>query len=107
MRSGVIAANYLDPLAVMMQSVRTGRNGRGWRRFLVFAELTKGRKGTEYVALFTYFSFEGKAHLYFRCPRLTRPSMVAHYIRRRPAASHQRVDPLLRDAGQSSTRWKS
>lgn len=58
-RSGVIAVNYLDPLAVVLQSVRTGRNGRGWRRFLVFAELTKGRKGAEYVALFTYFSFEG------------------------------------------------
>lgn len=58
-RGGVIAVNYLDPLVVVLQSVRTGRNGRGWRRFLVFAELTKGRKGAEYVALFTYFSFEG------------------------------------------------
>lgn len=58
-RCGVIAVNYLDPLAVVIQSLRTGRNGRGWRRFLVFAELTKGRKGAEYVALFTYFSFEG------------------------------------------------
>ena len=37
-----------------------GKNGRGWRRFLLFAELTKGRKGAEYVALFAYFSFEGK-----------------------------------------------
>lgn len=60
MRTGVVAASYLDPLAFMIQSVRTGSNGRGWRRFLVFAELTKGRKGAEYVALFTYFSFEGK-----------------------------------------------
>lgn len=59
-RSGVIATNYLDPLAVVIQSVRMGRRGRGWRRFLVFAELTKGRRGAEYVALFTYFSFEGK-----------------------------------------------
>lgn len=59
-RSGVIATNYLDPLAVVIQSLRMGSNGLGWRRFLVFAELTKGRKGTEYVALFTYFSFEGK-----------------------------------------------
>lgn len=59
-RSGVIATNYLDPLAVVIQSVRMGPEGRGWRRFLVFAELTKGRKGAEYVALFTYFSFEGK-----------------------------------------------
>lgn len=60
MRTGVVAASYLDPLAFMIQSIRTGTNGRGWRRFLVFAELTKGRQGAEYVALFTYFSFEGK-----------------------------------------------
>lgn len=60
MRTGIVAASYLDPLAVRIQSIRVGDNGRGWRRFLVFAELTKGRKGAEYVALFTYFSFEGK-----------------------------------------------
>ena len=59
-RGGVVAASYLDPLAVRVQSVRRGNEGRGWRRFLVFAALTKGRKGAEYVALFTYFSFEGK-----------------------------------------------
>jgi len=59
-RGGVVAASYLDPLAVRVQSVRTGKEGRGWRRFLVFAALTKGRKGAEYVALFTFFSFEGK-----------------------------------------------
>lgn len=60
MRGGVVAASYLDPLAVRLQSIRMGANGRGWRRFLVFAALTKGRKGAEYVALFTYFEFEGK-----------------------------------------------
>ena len=59
-KSGIVAASYLDPLAVRVQSVRTGANGRGWRRFLVFTALTKHRKGAEYVALFTYFSFEGK-----------------------------------------------
>ena len=58
MRTGVITASYLDPLAVRIESVRPGK-ARGWRRFLVFAALTKGRKGSEYVALFTYFSFEG------------------------------------------------
>lgn len=67
-KSGVIAASYLDPLAVRVQSIRMGANGRGWRRFLVFAALTKGRKGNEYVALFTYFSFEGK--LLFYIPRI-------------------------------------
>jgi hypothetical protein len=40
-----------------------GRRGRGWRRFLVFAELTKSKKGAEYVALFAYFSFESKSIL--------------------------------------------
>ena len=59
MKRDVVAASYLDPLAVRVQSVRMGKNGRGWRRFLLFAELTKGRKGAEYVALFTFFSFEG------------------------------------------------
>ena len=58
-KTGVITASYLDPLAVRIESVRVGK-GRGWRRFLVFAALTKGRKGSEYVALFTYFSFEGR-----------------------------------------------
>lgn len=59
MRTDGIAASYLDPLAVQIQSIRLGGKGRGWRRFLVFTELTKSKKGTEYVALFTYFSFEG------------------------------------------------
>lgn len=58
-KSGSITKSYLDPLAVRIQSIRTGKRGRGWRRFLVFAALTKGRKGAEYVALFTYFTFEG------------------------------------------------
>jgi hypothetical protein len=59
MKGGGIAQSYLDPLAVRIQSIRTGKRGRGWRRFLVFAELTKSKKGADYVALFTYFSFEG------------------------------------------------
>ncbi|KAI9845103.1 MAG: hypothetical protein M1837_005107 [Sclerophora amabilis] len=58
MRGGGIADSYLDPLAVRVQSVRFGQHGRGWRRFLVFAALTKGKKGVEYIALFTYFSFQ-------------------------------------------------
>ena len=62
-KSGVVAASYLDPLAVRIQSVRPGARGQGWRRFLVFAALTEGRKGAEYVALFTYFSFEGMSPL--------------------------------------------
>ena len=59
MRRGAVAESYLDSLAVRLEAVRMGK-GRGWRRFLVFAELTKSKKGAEYVALFTYFSFQGK-----------------------------------------------
>lgn len=57
MRGGKIAKAYLDPLAVRVECIRMGQ-GRGWKRFLVFAELTKSRKGADYVALFAYFSFE-------------------------------------------------
>ncbi|KAI9796349.1 MAG: hypothetical protein M1833_006354 [Piccolia ochrophora] len=57
MRDGGITDSYLDPLAVRVQCIRMGKDGRGWRRFLVFAELTKSKKGVEYVALFAYFSF--------------------------------------------------
>jgi Fungal potassium channel len=60
MRRGAVAESYLDSLAVRLECIRMGKNGRGWRRFLVFAELTKGRKGAEFVALFTYFSFQGR-----------------------------------------------
>ena len=62
-RSGGVANSFLDPLAVRVQSIRMGQRGRGWRRFLVFAALTKGRKGAEYVALFTYFSFEASLRI--------------------------------------------
>lgn len=58
MRKGYIADSYLDPLAVRLQCIRLGKKGRGWRRFLVFGQLTKSKKGAEYVAIFTYFSFK-------------------------------------------------
>lgn len=58
-RSGSITRSYLDPLAVRVQSFRVfTKKGSGWKRFLVFAELTKSKKGAEYVALYTYFSFQ-------------------------------------------------
>ncbi|EON68191.1 hypothetical protein W97_07340 [Coniosporium apollinis CBS 100218] len=59
MKAGGVAESYLDPLAVVLQSIRPGKDGRGWRRFLVFAELTKSKKGVDYVALFVYFQFKG------------------------------------------------
>ncbi|KAJ3553966.1 hypothetical protein NPX13_g10745 [Xylaria arbuscula] len=57
MKRGSVAECYLDTLAVRLESVRVGK-GQGWRRFLVFAELTKSKKGAEYVALFSYFSLQ-------------------------------------------------
>lgn len=56
-KRGNVAESYLDPLAVRWQSIRVG-SGQGWRRFLVFAELTKSKKGAEYIAIFTYFSLK-------------------------------------------------
>ncbi|KAK5652740.1 hypothetical protein OQA88_9593 [Cercophora sp. LCS_1] len=57
MRRGSVAESFLDSLAVRLESIRMG-SGRGWKRFLVFAELTKSKKGAEIIALFTYFSFQ-------------------------------------------------
>lgn len=54
-RRGGVAESFLDPLAVTLQSIRS----QGFKRFLVFTELTKSRKGTDYIALFVYFSFKG------------------------------------------------
>lgn len=63
-RSGSVVASYLDPLAVRVQSIRWGQ-AQGWRKFLVFTELTKSKKGAEYVALFSYFSFEAALRIIF------------------------------------------
>ncbi|KAI1074179.1 hypothetical protein F5B20DRAFT_466592 [Whalleya microplaca] len=64
MKRGSVAECYLDNLAVRLESTRFG-SGQGWRRFLVFAELTKSKKGAEYVALFTYFSFQSWIRVIF------------------------------------------
>ena len=57
-RSGSVTECYLEPLAAIWQSMRITSSGQGWRRFLVFAELTKSKKGANYIALFTYFQFK-------------------------------------------------
>lgn len=57
MRRGSVAESFLDHLATRIECLRMG-SGRGWKRFLVFAELTKSKKGAEYIALFTFFSFQ-------------------------------------------------
>jgi len=54
-KRGGVASSYMDPIAASLQSMR----GKGWRRFLVFTELTKSRKGADYVAFFVYFAFQG------------------------------------------------
>ncbi|WEW58114.1 Potassium transporter [Emydomyces testavorans] len=64
-KSGSVAKSYLDPIAVRIQSIRMGSEGQGFRRFLVFAELTKSKKGADYVALFTYFNFEAWLRIIF------------------------------------------
>ncbi|PGH14311.1 hypothetical protein AJ79_03133 [Helicocarpus griseus UAMH5409] len=64
-KQGGVAQSYLDPLAVRIQSIRAGEKGQGWRRFLVFYELTKSKKGADYVALFTYFNFEAWMRVVF------------------------------------------
>ncbi|KAF2485708.1 hypothetical protein BDY17DRAFT_241978, partial [Neohortaea acidophila] len=52
-RDGV-AASYMDPIANSLQSMRS----RGFKRFLVYTQLTKSKKGTDYVAFFVYFAFQ-------------------------------------------------
>ncbi|KAI4909279.1 hypothetical protein J4E90_007976 [Alternaria incomplexa] len=58
MRTGSVTECYLEPLAAILQSMRITKTGQGWRRFLVFAELTKSKKGANYIALFVYFQFK-------------------------------------------------
>lgn len=64
-RRGSVAESFLDNLAVRLQCIRIFGGGKGWRRFLVFAELTKSKKGAEYIALFTYFSFQAWIRIIF------------------------------------------
>lgn len=64
-RRGSVAESFLDNLAVRLQSIRICGSGKGWRRFLVFAELTKSKKGAEYIALFTYFSLQAWIRIIF------------------------------------------
>ncbi|KAI4746548.1 hypothetical protein E4T50_03106 [Aureobasidium sp. EXF-12298] len=58
-RRGSVAESYMDSVAATLQSMRP----QGWKRFLVFAELTKSKKGVDYVALFVYFAFKGAVRI--------------------------------------------
>lgn len=54
MRRDGVAETYMDPLACIAKSLWTP--SMGWKRFLVYTELTKHRKGLDYTALFVYFA---------------------------------------------------
>lgn len=60
-RRGGVADAYMNVVALRWSCVWGGKDkdDTGWRRFLVFARLTEQRGKTDYVALFTYFSFKG------------------------------------------------
>jgi hypothetical protein len=60
MRKGCVTEDYLDPMCVTLQSIRWGS---GWKRFLVFAELTKSKKKVSWIALFVYFQRLGEWYL--------------------------------------------
>ncbi|KAF2638693.1 hypothetical protein P280DRAFT_76916 [Massarina eburnea CBS 473.64] len=76
-RSGSVAECYLEPLAAIWQSMRLTKTGQGWRRFLVFAELTKSKKGVDYIALFVYFQFKSALIVIFaQGPRIAINAMT-------------------------------
>lgn len=96
MRRGSVAECFLDSLAARLESIRLG-GGRGWRRFLVFAELTKSKKGAEYIALFTFFSFQCK-EIFRRLEFQQSANFLSLDPRSsllRTSPSHQRPHPLL------------
>jgi hypothetical protein len=55
-KRGCVTEDYLDSTAVTLQSIRPGG---GWKRFLVFAELTKSKKKVSWIAIFVYFERQG------------------------------------------------
>ena len=104
MKRGNVAECFMDTLAVRWESIRFG-SGKGWKRFLVFAELTKSKKGSEYVALFTYFSFKCK-HCRLSCSTSCSAnfnlSVDTSYLLLRPSTSCQCIDTEVRVRGQTS-----
>jgi hypothetical protein len=93
-KRGAVAESYLDSLAVRLQSIRLGQ-GRGFKRFLVFAELTKSKKGTEYIALFTYFSFQCMFPSARCLNNADFPSLDSNHLLPRTSTSHQCPDVVL------------
>lgn len=56
-------------------------SGQGYRRFLVFAELTRSKKGANYVALFVYFQFKsGLLIIVAQGPRIAINAMTLYAV---------------------------
>jgi hypothetical protein len=55
-KRGCVTDDYLNSTAVTLQSIRAGS---GWKRFLVFAALTKSKKKVSWIAIFVYFQRQG------------------------------------------------
>ncbi|KFY68807.1 hypothetical protein V498_10560, partial [Pseudogymnoascus sp. VKM F-4517 (FW-2822)] len=99
-KRGAVAESYLDSLAVRLQAIRVFGQGRGWKRFLVFSELTKSKKGAEYVALFTYFSFQSWIRVIF----CSGPRQVINALTLREVYIAQ-LDPKNKDAATSILKF--
>ena len=56
-KRGCVTEDYLNSTAATLQSIRPG----GWKRFLVFAELTKSKNNVSWIAIFVYFERQGMA----------------------------------------------
>jgi len=61
-KSDGVAEAYMNVIALRFNCIwgGEGKEDTGWKRFLVFARLTKSRGVVDYLALFTYFAFKGK-----------------------------------------------
>jgi hypothetical protein len=96
MRRGSVAECFLDSLAARLESIRLG-SGQGWKRFLVFAELTRSKKGIEYIALFTFFSFQCRlsAPLGMAFGTDSSLSLDPRALLRRPASGYQWIYHLF------------
>jgi hypothetical protein len=105
MRRGSVAECYLDSLAARLESIRFGK-GQGYKRFLVFAELTKSKKGAEYVALFSYFSFQCKSPLHLQLCFLQLTDVEQHGSASSSAPVLARQSMRLRSTRSTLPSWR-
>lgn len=66
-KSDGVAEAYMNMIAVRFNCIRGGnaKHDTGWKRYLVFSRLTKSRGLVDYIALFTYFAFNGWIRIIF------------------------------------------